>query len=159
MKLQVCGEVDPRKVEVDPATDRRCVFLVNVIRFSWSLTRRCPQEPQSCVLVAKYDGKSPSAPRTPHFVALCAGRKTVAWGVGPPCSGHLRGQTRRFGSQKRSFRRKKTLICTKTVSSTDRLVALPGRSNLTPRLRSQVDLRGAGGGSKNVTVPVRNRRF
>ena len=34
----------------------------------------------------------------------------------------------------------------KTARSTDRLVALPGRLNLTPRLRGQVDLRGAGGG-------------
>ena len=31
----------------------------------------------------------------------------------------------------------------KTVCSTDRLVALPGRLNLTPRLRGEVDLRGA----------------
>ena len=41
----------------------------------------------------------------------------------------------------------------KTVLSTDRLVALPGRSNFTPRLRGQVNLRGAGGGSKSATVP------
>ena len=32
---------------------------------------------------------------------------------------------------------------TKTVCSTDRPVALPGRLNLTPRLRGEVDLRGA----------------
>ena len=35
----------------------------------------------------------------------------------------------------------------------DRLVALPGRLNLTPRLRGEVDLQGAGGGSENATVP------
>ena len=41
----------------------------------------------------------------------------------------------------------------KTVRSTDRVVALSGRSNLTPRLRGKVDLREAGGGSKSATVP------
>ena len=63
------------------------------------------------------------------------------------------GQTRRLGSQKRSFRRGETHIFQTTVLSTDRLIALPGKSNLTPRLRGQVNLRGAGGGSKSATVP------
>ena len=77
----------------------------------------------------------------------------VPRGVGPPCSGHLGGQTRQFGSPKRSFRRGETYIFHKTGRSTDRVVVLPGRSNLTLRLRGQVDLRGAGGGSTSMTVP------
>ena len=75
----------------------------------------------------------------------------VPRGVGPPCSGDLGGQPRRFGSPKRSFRRGETYIFHKTGRSTDRVVVLPGRSNLTLRLRGQVDLRGAGGGSKSGT--------
>ena len=67
----------------------------------------------------------------------------VTWGVSPGGSGHQNG---RFVEAKRTFFKKAAL-------ATDRLVALPGRSNLTPRLRGQVNLRGAGGGSKSVTVP------
>ena len=40
-----------------------------------------------------------------------------------------------------------------TLRQVDRLVALPGRLNLTPRLRGEVDLQGAGGGSESATVP------
>ena len=41
----------------------------------------------------------------------------------------------------------------KTVRSADRLVALSGRSNLIPRLRGEVDLRGQGGGAEIATLP------
>ena len=74
-------------------------------------------------------------------------RARVAWGVSPGGSGHQNG---RFVEAKRTFFFIKK---TTTVLSTDRLVALPGRSNFTPRLRGQVNLRGAGGGSKSATVP------
>ena len=40
-----------------------------------------------------------------------------------------------------------------TLRQVDRLVALPGRLNLTPRLRGEVDLQGAGGGSESATAP------
>ena len=89
----------------------------------------------------------------PKTRSLFAGPNMVPRGVGPPCSGRLGSQPRRFGSPKRSSRRGETYILQKTVLSTDRLVALPGRSNFTPRLRGQVNLRGAGGGSKSATVP------
>ena len=64
-------------------------------------------------------------------------------GVGPGGSGH----------KKTVVSSRRNAIFHKTVRSTDRVVALSGRSNLTPRLRGEVDLRGAGGGSKSATVP------
>ena len=45
---------------------------------------------------------------------------------------------------------KRNAIFHKTARSTDRLVALPGRLNLTPRLRGEVDLRGGRGGGQKV---------
>ena len=47
----------------------------------------------------------------------------------------------------------------KTARSTDRLVALPGRLNLTPRLRGEVDLRGDRGRVEKCDSPLRNRCF
>ena len=64
----MCGKVNPRKVEVDPATDRRCAFLVNVARFSWSLTCRCPRDPQSYVSLVSCDGKNHPRLPGPHVL-------------------------------------------------------------------------------------------
>ena len=68
--------------------------------------------------------------------------------VRPGGSGHQNG---RFVEAKRIFH--------KTARSTDRLVALPGRLNLTPRLRGEVDLRGGRGRVEKGDSPMRNRRF
>ena len=69
-------------------------------------------------------------------------------GVGPGGSSHKNG---RFVKAKRIFH--------KTARSTDRLVALPGRLNLTPRLRGVVDPRGGRGRVKKCDSPMRNRCF
>ena len=111
MKLHLCGEVDPRKVEVDPATDGRYVFLVNVARFSWSLTRRCPRDPQSCVLLVNCKAKSPSGSPDPIFYGNFAARKIVPGGGRSALLGSPGGldraarvsRTARFVEAKRSF--------------------------------------------------------
>ena len=64
----------------------------------------------------------------------------VTCGVRPGGSGHQNG---RFVETKRIY-------VDKTVRSTDRRVALPGESNLTPRLRGEVDLRGARGRGRKL---------
>ena len=94
MKLQMCGKVDPRKGKVDPATDRRCVFLVNAARFPWSLTCRCRRDPQSYVSRVKMRWKVTLGSPGPIFHGTFCGSKNSPQGVGPPCSGHLRGQAR-----------------------------------------------------------------
>ena len=79
-------------------------------------------------------------------------------------NGPQEGRSALFGSPAGSgpaVRATKTVVSSRrnanfhnTVRSTDRVVALSGRSNLTPRLRGKVDLREAGGGgSKSATVP------
>ena len=73
MKLHLRGEADSRKVEVDPATDRTYVDLVNFVRCSWSLTRRCPRDPQSYVSLVKIRWKVAPGSPGPMFYGTCCG--------------------------------------------------------------------------------------
>ena len=157
--MHLRGEVDPRKVEVDPATDGRYVFLVNVVRFSSGLTRRCPRDPQSCVLLVNCKGKSPSGSPDPIFYGNFAARKIVPGGVGPPCSGHLGGQSRRLGSAELVVSSRRNAHFHKTVRAADRRATLSGRSKLILRPRGEVDPRRKGGRVENAPTLVRNRRF
>ena len=92
------------------------------------------------------------------FYGTFCGPKNSPQGVGPHWSGHLgwSGPAARATQTVVSFWR--NAFFHKTARSTDRLVALPGRLNLTPRLRGEVVLRGGRGRVKKCGSPMRNRR-
>ena len=141
------------KSKLTPRRTRGALSSLTSLVFSWSLTRRCPQDPQSDIFIVSYIGKSPSGSPGPLFYITFCG----------PTNGPLGGRSALLGSPGGSapaVRVTKTVVSSrrhahfhKTVRSIDRMVALPGRSNLTPRLRGEVDLRGAGGGGTSATVP------
>ena len=109
-------------------------------------------------------------PRKIRWKAALGSPDPVFYGTfGGPKNGPQEGRAALLGSPGGSgpaARATKTVVSLKrnatfhkTARSTDRLVALPGRLNLTPRLRGEVDLRGGRGRVKKCDSPMRNRRF
>ena len=83
-----------------PVENRRCVFLVNVVRFSWSLTCRCPRDPQSYASLVNYNGKVTLGSPGPMFYGTFCGPKNSPQGSVRLGRATWGGQARRFGLQK-----------------------------------------------------------